>query len=162
MDERRTELSRAELIATAGMTDTGVDRELLAVLVALEPLDDRKWGYVNLTDRTFHADRMLDEHSWSSGERVLIDVAASLWNTGSVDLGYIACALSDRPLQAVIDATALRVGHNLTSNVDRAIARIAAAARIRAGNDLSTEQRAFRPLDPVIRPDARLRHGLGR
>lgn len=80
------------------MTGSGVDRELLAVLVALEPLDDRKWGYVNLTDRTFLSDRMLDEQSWSSGERILIDVAASLWNVGTVDLGYIACALSGRHL----------------------------------------------------------------
>ena len=60
---------------------SGVDRELLAVQVALEPLDDRT------------------------------DVAASLWNTGNVDLGYIACALGGRPLQAVLDATAVRAGH---------------------------------------------------
>lgn len=104
----------------------GVDRELLAVLVALEPLDDRKWDYLNLRERTFHSDRMLQE-PWSSGERTLIDVAASLWNTGTVDLGYVACALGDRHLQAVIDATALRAGQNLSSNVDRAVARITQA-----------------------------------
>ena len=106
------------------MTGGGLDRELFAVLVALEPLDGRKWDYLNLTDRSFHADRMLEEQSWSSGERVLIQVAASLWNTGTVDLGYIACALGERHLQAVIDATALRAGQNLTSNVDLAVARI--------------------------------------
>ena len=111
------------------MTGSGVDRELLAVLVALEPLDDRKWGYVNLTDRTFLSVRMLDEQSWSSGERILIDVAASLWNIGTVDLGYIACALSGRHLQAVIDATAIRAGQNLSSNIDRAVACIGTSVR---------------------------------
>lgn len=106
---------------------TGVDRELLAVLVALEPLGDRAQAYLNLRDRTFDADQMREE-PWSSGERVLIDVAASLWNTGTVDLGYIAAALSGRYLQAVLDATAIRAGHDLASNVTRAVARIGGAA----------------------------------
>ena len=64
---------------------TGVDRELLAVLVALEPLDDRKWDYLRLSERTFHPDHMLQEPR-SSRERVLINDAASLWDTGTVDL----------------------------------------------------------------------------
>jgi hypothetical protein len=110
------------------MTSAGVDRELLAVLVALEPLDDRKWDYLDLQQRTFHSERMLQE-PWSSGERTLIDVAASLWNTGTVDLGYIACALGGRHLQAVLDATAIRAGHDLTSNVSRAVARISQESR---------------------------------
>lgn len=66
---------------------------------------------------------------WSSGERTLIDVAASLWNSGTVDLGYIACALGGRHLQAVIDATAIRAGQSLVSNVDRAIARLGTTSR---------------------------------
>lgn len=110
------------------MTSIGADRELLAVLVAFEPLDERKWDYLNLTNRTFEADRMLGE-PWSSGERTLIDVAASLWNGGTVDLGYIACALGGRHLQAVIDATAIRAGQSLVSNVDRAIARLGTTSR---------------------------------
>lgn len=112
------------------MTGGGVDRELLAVLVALEPLDDRKWDYLNLRERTFHAYQM-QEVPWSSGERILVDVAASLWNTGTVDLGYIACALSGPNLQAVIDATAVRAGHDLTSNVNRAVARNISQATVR-------------------------------
>ena len=144
------------------MTSPGIDRELLVVLVALEPLDDRKWDYLNLTDRTFHADRMIDEQSWSSGERILIDVAASLWNTGTVDLGYIACALGDRHLQAVIDATALRAGHNLTSNIDRAVALIGTQARTGLDGNRSFVQQASRALDPVTRVDDRPSHGLGR
>lgn len=142
------------------MTSSGVDRELLAVLVALEHLDDRKWDYLNLSDRTFRTDRMIDEQSWSSGERVLIDVAASLWNTGTVDLGYIACALSDRYLQSVIDATALRAGHNLTSNIDRAVASIGTSPR--AGHHPSQNLRPIRAVDPVVRVDVRPSHGRGR
>lgn len=143
------------------MTSPDDDRELLAILVALEPLDDRKWNYLNLTDRTFHADRMIDEQSWSSGERILIDVAASLWNTGTVDLGYIACALSDRHLQAVIDATALRAGHNLTSNIDRAVAHIGTQARPSVGRERRPSPQACEPA-PMTRLDERPSHGLGR
>ena len=105
------------------MTSAGVDRELLAVLVALEPRDSRKWDYLDLQRRTFHADAML-EQSWSSGERALIEVAQSLWNDGKVDLGYIACALDGRHLQAVLDATAVRAGQDLHSNTSRAVARL--------------------------------------
>lgn len=144
------------------MTSPGVDRELLAVLVALEPVDDRKWDYLNLSDRTFQADRMLEEHSWSSGECVLIDVAASLWNTGTVDLGYIACALSDRHLQAVIDATAMRAGHDLTSNVDRAVARIDIPARSSMDAGRKHEARASRIVESVSLLGDRPSRGLGR
>jgi hypothetical protein len=131
------------------MTSAGVDRELLAVLVALEPLDDRKWDYLDLRERIFHSDLMLQE-SWSSGERVLIDVATSLWNTGTVDLGYITCALGGRHLQAVIDATAIRAGHDLTSNVSRAMARISSANRSGIDQkDRTQEQRPPFDLGPV-------------
>lgn len=106
------------------MTGRGVDdRELWSVLVALQPLDDRKWRHVDLIRRTFEADAMLSQ-PWSSGERVLVEVAASLWNTGTVDLGYIACALGDRHLQAVIDAVAVRAGREVRSDVTQAVARV--------------------------------------
>lgn len=99
------------------------DRELLAVLVALEPLDDRKWDYLDLTGRTFDAEGMLDE-PWSSGERVLVEVAASLWDTGKVDLGYIASGMGGRHFQAVVDALAVRAGHSFASTPDTAIRRV--------------------------------------
>ena len=143
------------------MTSGGVDRELLAVLVALEPLDDRKWDYLNLRERTFHADQIL-EVPWSSGERILVDVAASLWNTGTVDLGYIACALSGPHLQAVIDATAVRAGHDLTSNVSRAVARInQVTARSPEGPRQPSEAFPARALDDDRSVDRQSR-GLGR
>jgi len=114
-------------------SDQGGDRELWAVLVALEPLDNRKWDYLDLHRRTFHAEEMLEE-SWSSGERALIQVAQSLWNDGTVDLGYIACALGPKHLQAVIDATAIRAGQPLSSDTRSAIRRIAAVT-LRSGRD---------------------------
>lgn len=101
------------------MTD---DRELCAVLIALEPLDDRKWDFLDLARRTFDANGMLAE-PWSSGERVLIEVAASLWDTGRVDLGYVASAMGGRHFQAVVDALAVRAGHSFASTPDIAIRR---------------------------------------
>lgn len=107
--------------------DTGragdLDRELLAVLVALEPLDNRKWHYLDVRRRTFDAEGLL-EQPLSSGERVLVHVAASLWHSGTVDLGYIACAIGGRHLQAIIDALAVRAGHELASHADNALARL--------------------------------------
>jgi len=144
------------------MTSKGVDRELLAVLVALEPLDDRKWDYLNLRQRTFNAEQMLQE-PWSSGERVLIDVAASLWNTGTVDLGYIACALGGRHLQAVIDATALRAGQDLTSNIDLAVARIAGCRRPDPESRVDPPaRRSTRDLDHITLPQPQQNVGLER
>lgn len=128
-----------------GAGDGGADRELLAVLVALEPLDNRKWDYLDLQRRTFHADAML-EQSWSSGECALIEVAQSLWNDGRVDLSYIACALDGRHLQAVLDATAVRSGQDLYSNTSRAVARLTPRTTIdtldRAGISLHTNEAA--------------------
>ncbi len=100
------------------------DRELWAVLVALEPLDNRKWDYLDLTRRTFDAEGLLSQ-PWSSGERVLVEVAASLWNTGKVDLGYIASAMGGRHFQAIVDALAVRAGHGFASHTDTAIRRVA-------------------------------------
>jgi hypothetical protein len=110
----------------------GDDRELWAVLVALEPLDARKWNYVDLTRRTFDAERCLQE-PWSSGERVLVEVAASLWNSGTVDLGYIACAMGGRHLQAVVDAVAIRAGKNVTSDIATAVRRVGEVRRPAVG-----------------------------
>jgi hypothetical protein len=109
---------------SAGRTAVGGDdRELLAVLVALEPLDDRKWDYLDVERRTFDSDAMLDQ-PWSSGERVLVEVAASLWNAGRVDLGYVASGMGGRHFQAVIDALAVRSGQSFASTPDTAIERV--------------------------------------
>ena len=125
-------------MTAADQADPG-DRELWAVLVALEPLDSRKWEYLDTQRRTFHADAMLEE-SWSSGERVLIEVAQSLWNDGKVDLGYIACALGPRHIQAVLDATAIRAGQPLVSDTRAAIIR-ASASTLRRGTPVAGNRR---------------------
>ena len=125
-----------------GPVDVGNDRELWAVLVALEPLDSRKWDYLDLQRRTFDAEQMLQE-PWSSGERALIEVAQSLWNDGRVDLGYVACALGPRHLQAVLDATAIRAGQPLASDTRSAIGRVSAAA-LRRGDRTRSQQPALR------------------
>lgn len=138
------------------------DRELWAVLVALDPLDDRKWDYLDLTRRTFDAEGLLRQ-PWSSGERVLVEVAASLWNTGKVDLGYIASAMGGRHLQAIVDALAVRAGHGLASHTDAAIRRVAGdslpgreeSVRTRTGPTIRDRHRT----PPVRDPD---RGGLTR
>ncbi|MDQ3028995.1 MAG: hypothetical protein M3R09_02975 [Actinomycetota bacterium] len=117
------------------------DRELCAVLVALEPLDDRKWDYLDLARRTFNADGMLAE-PWSSGERVLVEVAASLWDTGRVDLGYVASAMGGRHFQAVVDALAVRAGHGFASTPDIAIRRALGVNGPGRQNRLTAEDRS--------------------
>lgn len=130
------------------------DREMWAVLVALEPLDARKWSYVDLTRRTFDAERCLQE-PWSSGERVLVEVAASLWNSGTVDLGYIACAMGGRHLQAVVDAIAIRAGQNVTSDIATAVRRVGEVRRPAVGRsrDIPGPPRTRQlPAPPADRP----------
>lgn len=100
----------------------GDDREMWAVLVALEPLDDRKWRYVDLARRTFDSNRCLQE-PWSSGERVLV-----------------ACALGGRHLQAVVDAVAVRAGHSVASDASAALRRV--SARSAASSDRASRARA--------------------
>jgi hypothetical protein len=140
-----------------GHADPGGDRELWAVLVALEPLDSRKWDYLDLQRRTFQTEAMLDE-SWSSGEHVLIQVAQSLWNDGKVDLGYIASALGGQHLQVIIDAVAIRAGQPLRSDTGAAITRISATT-LRRGQpptpgspDRGGPERALRLDEPSRAP----------
>ena len=76
----------------------------------------------NGTTSTSHADADADgmlAEPWSSGERVLVGVAASLWDTGRVDLGYVANAMGGRHFQAVVDALAVRAGHSFVNPRDR-------------------------------------------
>jgi hypothetical protein len=95
------------------MTTTAIDRELVSVLIALDPLGDRISHAICPAARTcdFAA---LREQGWSSGERILIDVAEALW-TGrpvSIDLAYLA-SMSDSFLLAALDAMACYRGKPL-------------------------------------------------
>jgi hypothetical protein len=108
------------------MTDDSELSAVLSVMVALEPLDERKWDYLDLGRRTFDAEGLLAQ-PLSSGERVLVEVAASLWDTGKVDLGYVARAMGGRHFHAIIDALAVRAGHGFTSTPEAAIERALAS-----------------------------------
>lgn len=79
---------------------------------------------------------------WSSGERVLVEVAASLWNTGRVDLGYVASAMGGQHFQAVVDALAVRAGHGFASTPDIAIRRAPGDNRSARHDRLTVEDRS--------------------
>lgn len=97
---------------------TAVDQEVLAVLVALQPLanDSRLTpAFARLAARReFNVREVLDIGTWSSGERALIEWAGALWKGhGTVDIGYIAGGLSDRFLHACVGALAAYGGRPL-------------------------------------------------
>lgn len=103
------------------------DSEVLSVLVALAPLDARLDRYRNrlLNAREFDVEECLD-NGWSSGERVLIQLAGALWKgRGAVDLGYIAGELGGPFFQAAMDAIAVYGKRDITTfgadAVDRAL-----------------------------------------
>lgn len=124
-----------------------------AVLVALEPLDARKWRYVDLSRGTLDAERCLLQ-PWSSGERALVEVAASLWSSGTVDLGYIACAMGGQHFQAVVGAIAIRGGLSVTSDADTAVRRVA-TAQLPASDRTRGIRDGGRVRPPALPPAAR-------
>ena len=83
------------------------DAELMSVLIALAPLGRRARAYVDVAAREF--DPRIHDQAWSTGERVLIDLARALWKGhGDVDLAYIATQLDGRFFNAAINAIAAR------------------------------------------------------
>lgn len=98
-------------------TPTVLDREVLAVRVALQPIENDSrlrpvWRRLD-ERREFDADEVIENGGWSSGERVLIEFAGALWKgAGTVDIGYIASALSDRFLHACLGALAAYAGRD--------------------------------------------------
>ena len=57
-----------------------------AVLYLLEqafPNESRVWSYVDAKNWSIDFDRMLEEGAWSGGERILLEVAASLFDDES-------------------------------------------------------------------------------
>jgi hypothetical protein len=94
---------------------TYVDREVLALLTALAPLegDSRLDRHLRVDKREFDVEGALAEGTWSSGERALIEFAGALWGgSGRVDLGYIA-SMSHRYLYACLGALAAYRGEDL-------------------------------------------------
>ena len=92
------------------------DPELMSVLIALAPLGDRALSYVNLSRREL--DPRITDQAWSTGERVLVDLARALWTGhGQVDICYIACALGDgRFFHAALNAIAARGRRDFTTD----------------------------------------------
>lgn len=93
-----------------------VDREVLALLTALAPLegDSRLDRHLRLDRREFDMQGALDVGTWSSGERALIEFAGALWSgSGHVDIGYIASGMSHRFLYACLAAIAAYRGEDL-------------------------------------------------
>ena len=89
------------------------DQEMQAVLATLEPLGDRIWFAINVSQRECDF-AGLRENGWSTGERALIDWAEALWSGhGKVDLGYIASGLDDRFLAAALAGLAAYRGKSL-------------------------------------------------
>jgi hypothetical protein len=100
------------------MSSVVVDREVLAVLTALEPLanDSRLVAVFERLERKreFDAKAVLEIGTWSSGEYVLIEWAGALWKgSGHVDIGYVASSMSDRFLFACLGALAAYAGRDL-------------------------------------------------
>lgn len=92
------------------MTSLVPDAEVASVLICLAPLDDRLDRYRDrlLTHREFDVEECLD-NGWSSGERVLIQLAGVLWQGhGQVDVSYVVTMLGGPFFQAAMDAIAAR------------------------------------------------------
>jgi hypothetical protein len=94
----------------------GADRELAALTCALAPLGGKAAAYV--TGRDVDTTGLARAaRKWSSGERLLVDVALALWRgTGPVDLGALVTTLDGPFWQAALDAVAARRGHGLHAN----------------------------------------------
>lgn len=99
-------------------TSTYIDREVLAVEVALRPLanDSRLRPVFDrlYNRREFDWHEVLDGSGWSTGEAALIRWAGALWDgTGVVDIGYLAGSLGDEYRNACIGALAAYSGRTL-------------------------------------------------
>lgn len=107
------------------MTGT-VDRELAAVLITLAPLGDRGRQYVDVKQRTFHADAALDV-PWSSGELWLIVCAESLWRgtPEKIDLSYVA-TLGEQFFLAIMNGIAAYRGRDFVTHWTAALAETVA------------------------------------
>ena len=82
-------------------------RSALTILLGSPQLakDGRVWQHIDLKNREIHFDKMLDDHTFSSGERTLIELAASLFNNDvKVNLWESISRLDDRSARLVVSA----------------------------------------------------------
>lgn len=92
----------------------GGDYEAAAALVVLESSafagDQRAWRHVDTDGIDWEA--ILDDGTWSSGERRLLELGRALWaGRGTVDAAYLFTSLSRGFEQVVIDAITARRGY---------------------------------------------------
>lgn len=87
-----------------------MDRELEAIKAVLAPVP-KAARLIDEERRTFRPDQA---GAWSSGELLLVDVAAALWKgRGEVDLGDLVNRLDDDWLFAVLKGIAIYRGRAL-------------------------------------------------
>jgi ABC-type multidrug transport system fused ATPase/permease subunit len=82
-------------------------RGALTILLGSPQLatDGRVWQHIDLKNREIHFDKMLGDATFSSGERTLIEVAASLFsNDVKVNLWEAISRLDDRSARLVVAA----------------------------------------------------------
>jgi hypothetical protein len=80
-------------------------RATLHILESAFPMDSRVWQYVDLGRKEISFREILDDGTFSSGERTLLSVAASLFNQDhSINLWVVLNRLDERNSALVISA----------------------------------------------------------
>jgi len=82
-------------------------RGALTILLGAPQLanDGRVWQHIDLKNREIHFDKMLTDGTFSSGERTLVELAASLFNNDvKVNLWEAISRLDDRSARLVVAA----------------------------------------------------------
>lgn len=96
-----------ELRAAAGDAEAAAALRVLSC--RLFDGDSRAWSHV--TAGGIDWDAILDDGSWSTGERKVLEAGHALWTgRGAVDLVYVFTWLGDEDLQVVLDAIVARRG----------------------------------------------------
>jgi hypothetical protein len=85
--------------------------EFAAVLLVAEeafPFDFRVWKYIDARKQEVDFDQMLSDATFSSAERLMLEITASLWSSGThpTILGVVAERLGDEWLAVLIRALA--------------------------------------------------------
>ena len=90
-----------------------------AVVVASEAFlfDMRVWKHIHHDRQAVDFNEMLKDTTFSASDRLLLEVAASLWSSGghSTMLGVLAERLGDERLAVILRALTVARGANLSS-----------------------------------------------
>lgn len=96
----------------------GRDPRYAAVLVVASeafPLDNRVWNHINADAQHVDFDRILSNGTFTSTERLLLEIAASLWSSSThpTILSVVADRLGDEWLAVVLRAVAAARGGSI-------------------------------------------------